>query len=466
MLEIVIILHTRGGVADNSLFWDLSLVPSVLGTMYRQVPSSPTSREGTLPYHNRQFGWRGAKAQRILNEIRSRPVFKWLAGAVVGLTLLSLIAHHYNPTFEELVQPPEPNYATGRVPVDIRPGHLTTPFPLEKLNEPPVPYVLEYDATTEPLEEPYWYPASTKTLRSLLAAANRVTKPTAPSCQLTKWHLERYAPIINSTSPIFFALNLLDAEHVMPTFFQSLSTLLPLMSPSRFFISITENGSTDRTPTLLRILARMLRVFGTSYRIESEGDTHIADKSDHMRIAVLAAVRNLALKPLFDGALGKYDTVLFINDVVHCPADILEVLYQHWKQKADMSCSVDWHYDPMIYDRWVIRSMTGHPYYEHDAIQKFWDSFRLVGPPVLPHPEDAKERERFERRLPTQVFSCWNGMAAMDARAFYPPRNIRFREATNDPERQHTDKQSECFLIPVDFWKQQMGRIQIVPRAA
>jgi hypothetical protein len=72
-----------------------------------------------------------------------------------------------------------------------------------------------------------------------------------------------------------------------------------------------------------------------------------------------------------DGALGKYDTVLFINDVVHCPADILEVLYQHWKQKADMSCSVDWHSDPLIYDRWVIRSMTGHPYYEHDAVQKY-----------------------------------------------------------------------------------------------
>lgn len=398
--------------------------------------------------------------------MRRGPVVKWVAGGIVGLILLSLIAHQYNPTAEELDRPLVPSHAAERVPVDIQPGLLTPPFPLEELKDPPIPYVLEYDATTEPLQEPYWSSASTKTLRRLLAAAHRVTDPTAPSCELTKWHLERYAPIINSTSPIFFALNLLDAEHVMPTFFQSLSTLLPLMSPSRFFISITENGSKDRTPTLLRILARMLRIFGTSYRIESEGETHIADKKNHMRIAVLAAVRNLALQPLLDGALGKYDTVLFINDVIHCPADILEVLYQHWRQKADMSCSVDWHWGPMIYDRWVIRSMTGHPYYEHDAVQKFWDQQQLVPAPLLPHPEDAKERERFERRLPTQVFSCWNGMAAMDARAFYPPRNIRFREATNDPERQHTDKQSECFLIPVDFWKKQMGRIQVVPRAA
>lgn len=434
--------------------------------MYRQVPSSPTSREPSLPYHNRRFGWRDTKAQRILNEMRSRPIFKWLAGAIVGLSILSLIAHHYNPTPRELIRPQEPNHAAERMPVDIEPGLLTQPFPLEKLNDPPIPYVLEYDVTTEPLEEPYWSPASTKTLRSLLAAAHRVTGASAPSCQLTKWHLERYAPIINSTSPIFFALNLLDAEQVMPTFLQSLSTLLPLMSPSRFFISITENGSKDRTPTLLRILARMLSIFGTSYRIKSEGETNIADKSNHMRIAVLAAVRNLALQPLWDGALGKYDTVLFINDVIHCPADILEVLYQHWKQKADMSCSVDWHWGPLIYDRWVIRSMTGHPYYEHAAVQKFWDQQQIIPAPVLPHPEDTKERERFERRLPTQVFSCWNGMAAMDARAFYEPRNIRFREATNDPERIHTDKQSECFLIPVDFWKHQMGRIQIVPRAA
>ena len=434
--------------------------------MYRQVPSSPTYGEGSLPHYDRHPAWGDTKAQRILNEIRSRPLFKWLAGGIVGLTLLSLIAHQYNPTPEELVRPLMPNHAAERVIVDIEPGLLTPQFPLEKLNDPPIPYILEYDAASEPLEEPYWHPASTDTLRSLLAAAYRVTDPSAPSCKLTKWHLERYAPIINSTSSIFFALNLLDAEHVMPTFLQSLSTLLPLMSPSRFFISITENGSKDRTPTLLRILARMLRIFGTSYRIKSEGETNIADKSNHMRIAILAAVRNLALQPLFDGALGKYDTVLFINDVVHCPADILEVLYQHWKQQADMSCSVDWHSDPLIYDRWVIRSMTGHPYYEHGAVQNFWDSLRTVPPPMLQHPGDTKERERFKRRLPTQVFSCWNGMAAMDARAFYPPRNIRFREATNDPERQHTDKQSECFLIPVDFWKHQMGRIQIVPRAA
>jgi len=430
--------------------------------MYRPVPSSPNSRERSFPHHNRH----STNVRQILNEIRSRPLFKWLAGGIVGLTLLSLMAHQYNPTSEELFRPLMPNYATERVPVDIQPGHLTPHFPLEKLNDPPIPYVLEYDATKEPLEEPYWHPASTKALRSLLAAANQVTNPTAPSCQLTKWHLERYAPIINSTSTVFFALNLLDAEHVIPTFLQSLSTLLPLMSPSRFFISITENGSKDRTPTLLRILARMLSIFGTSYRIKSEGETYIADKSNHMRIAVLAAIRNLALQPLWGNAPGKYDTVLFINDVVHCPADILEVLYQHWKQKADLSCSVDWHSDQVVYDRWVLRSMTGHPYYEHDAVQKFWDSPRTVPPPTLPHPEDTKERERFERRLPTQVFSCWNGMAAMDARAFYPPRNIRFREATNDPEREHTDKQSECFLIPVDFWKHQMGRIQIVPRAA
>jgi hypothetical protein len=434
--------------------------------MYHQVPSSPTSRDEPLPHHSRQSGWRDTKAQRFLNEIRGRPAFKWLACGIVGLILLSLIAHHYNPTPEELVQPPEPDHATERVPIDIQPGFFTTPFPLEKLSNPPIPYVLEYDASTEPVEVPYWFPASNQLLRSLLAAADRIMSATAPSCTLTPWHLKRYAPIINSTSTIFFALNLLDAEPIMPTFFQSLSTLLPLMGPSRFFISITENGSKDRTATLLRILARMIRVFGTSYRIQSEGDTHISNKSNHMRIAVLAAVRNLALQPLWDGAPGKYDTILFINDVIHCPADIMEVLYQHWNQKADMSCSVDWHPQPLIYDRWVIRSMTGHPYYEHDAIQNFWDSARIIPPPMLPHPEDGAERKRFERRLPAQVFSCWNGMAAMDARAFYPPRNVRFREATNDPERQHTDKQSECFLIAVDFWKQQMGRIQIVPRAA
>jgi hypothetical protein len=124
--------------------------------MYQQVPTSPTSREGSLPHHNLRFGPRDTKAQRVVNEIRRRPVIKWLAGGIVGLSLLSLIAHQYNPTAIELDRPLVPNHASARVPFDFQPGLLTPPFPLEKLKDPPIPYVLEYDATAEPLEEPYW----------------------------------------------------------------------------------------------------------------------------------------------------------------------------------------------------------------------------------------------------------------------------------------------------------------------
>ena len=41
---------------------------------------------------------------------------------------------------------------------------------------------------------------------------------------------------------------------------------------------------------------------------------------------------------------------------------------------------------------------------------------------------------------------------------------VRFRTAKNDVTAVN-EKQSECFLLPVDLWKRGMGRIQVVPRA-
>ena len=75
-----------------------------------------------------------------------------------------------------------------------------------------------------------------------------------------------------------------------------------------------------------------------------------------------------------------------------------------------------------------------------------------------------------ESLLPLQVFSCWNGATVIDAKAFLPPHNIRFRQAHNDldengKEKEVTEKGSECFLISVDLWKGDMGKILVVPKA-
>ena len=85
-------------------------------------------------------------------------------------------------------------------------------------------------------------------------------------------------------------------------------------------------------------------------------------------------------------------------------------------------------------------------------------------------PQDPTDRSRIESSLPLQVFSCWNGATVIDANAFLPPHNIRFRQAHNDfdengTEKEVSEKASECFLISVDLWKENMGKILVVPKA-
>lgn len=130
-----------------------------------------------------------------------------------------------------------------------------------------------------------------------------------------------------------------------------------------------------------------------------------------------------------------------------------------------MSCIPDWQYG-VVYDRWVLRSMSGHPYYDYEDIVQYthqdWKGH--IVPKLLSHPEDAEERQRFTSYLPTQVFSCWNGMAAINARAFYPPKSLRFRGVRIIPL---------VLIEPVSYspltgfwWGLQMTKIQIVPRAS
>ena len=134
----------------------------------------------------------------------------------------------------------------------------------------------------------------------------------------------------------------------------------------------------------------------------------------------------------------------------------------------------------------------------------------LFWPLPKPFPYDHHEREQFRNLDPFQVFSCWNGAALIDPRAFFvssldsknsitrrlPGEDgtdsseeevvagslagqrkrvvlrsdsnssfaIRFRTARND-DSPITEKASECFLICVDLWRRGMGKILMVPKA-
>ncbi|CAM9734910.1 unnamed protein product, partial [Phaeothamnion confervicola] len=65
----------------------------------------------------------------------------------------------------------------------------------------------------------------------------------------------------------------------------------------------------------------------------------------------------------------------------------------------------------------------------------------------------------FDRRVPFEVFSCWNGMVAFDADIFQK-EGIRFRSAHS-----YECQLSECELIGRDFRALGRGRLIMVPTA-
>lgn len=219
---------------------------------------------------------------------------------------------------------------------------------------------------------------------SELLAHPLLAHPT-PTCALTPLHQARYAPLLPSYRPprrqeavhatsrndltYLVALNLFSSSTVLPSLIRALVALLTSLGPTRFHISIYENGSTDTTPTQLYLFAQILRQLGAGFTLHSD-PARPAGFPEGSRIDTLAELRNLALRPLFDAPEGTYDRVLFVNDVQLCEADMLEMMLQHEVQEADMSCGMDYKelrikefeaqgYPLDFYDVWVARDMLG-----------------------------------------------------------------------------------------------------------
>jgi alpha-1,3-mannosyltransferase len=223
-----------------------------------------------------------------------------------------------------------------------------------------------------------------------------------PTCTWQRFHNQRFAGFDDAPRNVFTAINFWNNEHVLPTFFQEFPAVVEKLGREHVYVSIYENGSEDKTPEMLQLctsprhisiyiplmlsivlyavlgvvwsgrcrtryaVSDMLTLMNVSHTVVSRGRNEYSHKENGHRINVLAALRNAAMEPLLSGtaarALGApLDDVLWINDVFHCAADVLEVVYQRVVQGADQACAVDWAGwgDHVIYDRWVLRTMTG-----------------------------------------------------------------------------------------------------------
>ncbi|OAQ59260.1 glycosyltransferase family 69 protein [Pochonia chlamydosporia 170] len=256
----------------------------------------------------------------------------------------------------------------------------------------------------------------------------------------------------SSKTPYFFALNLRENLAVLPRLLGSIVEVIQFLGPSNCALSIVEGNSPDGTGDVLAALQAHL---------DKGLRTHIVlgnkiNPLEGLRFAKLAELRNLALKPILEEPERYSDsTVIFVNDVVICPDDILELIHQRVHLAADMTCAMDWVYGsavPTFYDVYIARGINGDLFFDvppdvswSKATNLFWN--------------DPESKERFNSNRPVQVFACWNGAVAFTANPV-ATKQVTFRAA-----RENT---GECYngepeIFCKDLWFHGYGKIAVVP---
>jgi hypothetical protein len=173
-------------------------------------------------------------------------------------------------------------------------------------------------------------------------------------------------------------------------------------------------------------------------------------KAYKRRIPFLATIRNHVFEPLerLTAEGQHFDTILFLNDVVCTPADVLGLLDTNGGQYA-AACSIDFKKPPQFYDTFALRDSSGH-----EAVMQTWPYFRSYA-----------SRHAAEKYLPIPVASCWKGMGrvtlincpalinecavAMPIEPFLASPPLRFRGIPDSLASSHVEA-SECCLIHAD----------------
>lgn len=280
----------------------------------------------------------------------------------------------------------------------------------------------------------------------------------------------------------FFAINLYNSFDVIPDLFSNMFKVSAILGYQNVFVSVYENGSTDQTKALLRIFDALCRSVGLRVVIRTSLRTRGAF---HHRIEYLAEVRNAALAPLQelrDSEGEVFDSIIFMNDVLPCVDDLLELVWQSRRQNAGITCGSDYIFHDEIVRHFfscrtqltlagttcVLRQVSQTLSFDVDGADAFdsWVARDMNGTALENAPFEAVFRDlesghRFQRHLPVQVQSCWNGIAVLDPAPMYSVPHVRFRMAKLSTGECSA---SECSLICNDYWNAGYGRIIMIPR--
>jgi alpha-1,3-mannosyltransferase len=183
------------------------------------------------------------------------------------------------------------------------------------------------------------------------------------TCDITPTLQTRYRAL--RPQKYLLAIALHQSEPILKNMMEQLLVVIEVLKPENVFVSIYEGGSTDASSEFLEEFKTILDQESILNSILTKEE--IVDWSRVHRISKMAEIRNKVLQPLYDSIhlyhtakTKKFDRVLFLNDVVFCAADILELLLQHEKQSSDFTCPLDFmnlYHHMSFYDVWVGRTM-------------------------------------------------------------------------------------------------------------
>lgn len=281
---------------------------------------------------------------------------------------------------------------------------------------------------------------------------------------------------------IFITAQFWSSEFVLNNYWiGSFLRLVEALDPENVYVSILSSHSHDNTEGALQRLDEQLGELGVSRTLvfdtttredvisvgsedsfgnprdgwvvtyDAENSTGQPEAKELRRIPYLSELRNRALEPLRNLQLtsGKvFDRILYLNDVIFEPQDILTLLTTR-RGDFDVACGLDYHYAPYIYDTFAARDI----------------SYRGPITAVFPFFGAPMTRDAMLAGLPAPVTSCWNGVVAVDATPYYhrplPGRHeqldnqaaqegLRFRGVPDSLAAYHLEA-SECCLIHADL---------------
>ncbi|KAI7863188.1 mannosyltransferase 1, partial [Spinellus fusiger] len=239
---------------------------------------------------------------------------------------------------------------------------------------------------------------------------------------------------------LFIAANLYNNEEILDHWTDQVSQLIAWVGASKVYVSIYENGrSTDRTKEMLGLYDQYLNESNIPHRIIMD----ITKKDEtYRRVPMLAKLRNHALEPLLEQHPPP-EKILFLNDIFFYASKAIQLINTK-EGDYDAVCGMDFFGE--FYDTFATR--------EADE--------RWVGSGKYPYFALEESRRLLYKEEPIPVYSCWNGIIALNAEPFLEVQRIEFRAIIPD-EYEPVTEASECCLIHTDLRSLGYKRIYINP---